>query len=326
MKMITRRDWLKGLSFLAADGLLGCNTIRFVAGGTVEIDPNLSVFISDTHVKADGFQLEYFHRCVNDIPELSPRPANVICFGDIAHLHGKIEDYRASEPDFRRLMAAGIKVTFGMGNHDVRAAFADVWYESVADSLVSGRVVHEVNLGYCDLIVLDTLHEMDETATPNNRLNGWIGSGQLKGAQFEWLKAEAVRRKRPFLLGAHHIIHEITDGDSNAINDVAVMTPNCLGWVHGHDHTWKNRVVMQSGKEWWRDITPRKRVLGLPSTGHFGDIGYAICRTYPDRVTVDLVETDHFFPAPENRTAIDLDIIAEHQHQRVTFRYPTTSL
>ena len=36
----------------------------------------------------------------------------------------------------------------------------------------------------------------------------------------------------------------------------------------------------------------------LPSTGHWGDIGYCLLREYPDRAELSLVQYDYFSPSP----------------------------
>ncbi|MBQ0031706.1 MAG: hypothetical protein KBT68_02770, partial [bacterium] len=67
------------------------------------------------------------------------------------------------------------------------------------------------------------------------------------------------------------------------------------------------------------------RLVCLPSTGWWGDIGYAIMRTYPDRAELSLVENDFFFPSPlkpgEKSPPEWDDIIAENNGAVSVFRY-----
>ena len=313
---IDRRGFLSSLMFAGgAMALGGCRAFRL--GG----NDNLTVFVSDVHVGVESaYQLERFRAVVDSILAMSPRPKRVVCFGDIAHLRGPVEDYRLSRPEFERLLAAGIDLTFGMGNHDRRDNFLEVWPEYRSRLLMKDRIVSEVDLGDSDLIMLDTLHELDDKATEYERKWGWITPGQFKGAQLEWLKAELPKRKRPFFLAAHHPVNEVTDGDWKELNDLVMDAPLCIGWIHGHDHTWRTSQIKNSKKSWW-DNPASKRVLCLPSTGHWGDIGYVRFTTGPSSARAEMELMDHYFPYPEARSVHDDDIVAEKRGAFMTFRW-----
>ena len=45
---------------------------------------------------------------------------------------------------------------------------------------------------------------------------------------------------------------------------------------------------------WWPD--GQIPVLGLPSAGYWGDIGYVLFRTSPNGARATLRQTEHFFP------------------------------
>ena len=311
---MNRREFLGGLVFTAgAASLGGCRGLGF--GGDA-FDGTTTVFISDVHVHADSYQLERFRRVVNEILAMSPRPKNVVCFGDIAHLRGPVEDYRASRPEFQRLLDAGIRLTFGMGNHDRRANFLSVWPEYRERLLMKDFIVSEVDLGTCDLVMLDTLHEPDN---PDAEKRGWITDGQFKERRFAWVKAEMARRTRPFFLAAHHPIDEITDGDWKALKDLIMETKLCVGWIHGHDHAWKHCLLGHSKRSWGDNTF--KRSLCLPSTGHWGDIGYVVAQSADHALRLDYHALDHYFPTPDARNAMDDDLLAEKRGAFMTFRW-----
>lgn len=276
--MTSRRSFLVNLGSVSA--VAAFNGCRFCCGDG--FDDNLTVFISDCHVQGKGHQLGFLAKTVADILAMRPLPRRVVCFGDLAFLRGPLEDYQASFPALRRLADAGIELTFGMGNHDRRVEFLKVWPEYSKRLLMKDRIVSETNLGGCDLVMLDTLHELDTTASVKELQRGWITPGQLKGAQMEWLEAEMKRRTRPFFLGAHHPVDEIPDGDWKAIAELVKATPLCLGWIHGHNHRWQLRKIGD------------KPMLGLPSTGHWGELGHMIVRTAPNSIRFDLVLRDYY--------------------------------
>ena len=316
-RQMNRREFLR--SIVCAGGAAAFGGCRMFSFGGRE---NLTVFISDTHVGTESaYQLGYLRRTVDAILGMHPRPKRVVCFGDIAYLRGPVEDYRLSRPEFERLPAAGIDLVFAMGNHDRRANFLEVWPEYRGRTLVKDRFVNIVDLGDADLLLLDTLHELDERSTEEDENRGWITPGQLKGEQLEWLKTEMPRRKRPFFLGAHHAVNEITDGDWKAVNDLVMATPLCVGWIHGHDHEWFTRRIKKSDQSWW-GVFPTKRMLGLPSTGHWGDLGFVRFTTDTASARAELEITDHFFPRVVNRQSpLDDDLVAEKRGAFMTFRW-----
>ena len=67
----------------------------------------------------------------------------------------------------------------------------------------------------------------------------------------------------------------------------------CCGYIHGHDHRW---YVTRSLRHW--SETAVGQTACLPSTGHWGDIGYCLLREHPDRAELSLVQYDYFSPKP----------------------------
>ena len=307
---MNRREFLKLGSLAAVSAAAGCRSV----GCRRSYDDNLTVFISDVHAKPDTYQLGRFERVIDEILAMDPLPRRVVCLGDLAWCYGCRADYEATRPLFDRLTAAGIELTLGMGNHDHRANFLAVWPEYRRRLLVADRIVSETSLGTCDLILLDTLWEDHLDETRMTKVNGELSPGQL-----DWLKAELPKRTRPFFLAAHHPVKEIENGDWKALNDLIVSTPNCIGWLHGHDHVWKNGLLTPCDSKWGDNAF--KRWLCFPSTGHWGDIGYVAMRTGEGLVRADLVMLDRYYPNPDRRMWIDAELLREKQGLFCTFRW-----
>ena len=287
-------------------------------------DPNLSVFISDLHVPAKGVTPEdprdeafpdqmydCLVRTVDEILAMRPLPSSVVCFGDIAYLKGRLEEYQTTAPVLRRIEQAGIRLVLGMGNHDHRAAFLEVWPEYREKTLVPGYVVSEVSLGTCDLVMLDTLWDSGKPGTYND------GDGNLQGAMLDFVQNELKKRTRPFLLAGHQAPANIAVGDEKLLHWVAKLG-KCCGYVHGDDHEWRRYSVHA-----WYGSYPVKRVAALPSTGFWGDIGYAICRTGADRAKIKVVQKDFYFPRyrRDNRPACWASMTRENDGSTCEFAY-----
>ena len=70
--------------------------------------------------------------------------------------------------------------------------------------------------------------------------------------------------------------------------------PAVAGYLHGHDHRWYKGLPIGS----WS--SPHVlRTLCLPSTGHWGDIGYVTLRVAGDRAVAALHEYEYYFPKPK---------------------------
>ena len=65
------------------------------------------------------------------------------------------------------------------------------------------------------------------------------------------------------------------------------------------------------------------QAASLPSTGHWGDIGYCLLREYPDRAELSLVQYDYFTPQPPFATAAPNPawqaIVRDNAGKRCTF-------
>ena len=310
---MTRRDFIVG-------GVAGF-ALRAVGEPTALTDPHLSAFLSDIHVAAPGLQTPwgeqpsyqngYFARAVDAVLAMRPRPARLVVFGDVALWFGFADDYATAKPQFDRLRAAGIEVVLTTGNHDCRQELFEAFPACASASPVAGRAVSVTDLGTADLILLDSLKERDD-GKPGNAVEG-----TLDDAQYAWLSAEVVRRKRPFIVGAHHAPYDLS---GRKLVQLLGEAPNCIGYVYGHVHKWSTDWRMASFSS--RRLLP---FVSLPSTGWWGDIGFVLCRTDETGVTLSIAPgNDFFFPNPlkpgEPKPELWRRIISEHAN--ASFRFP----
>lgn len=323
MDDLTRRGFLQGVMGVAALGAGGCVGLPFAGG--LRKDETLIALLSDCHVgnwKSPTYQGEKMRECIARVLALDPLPGKMIIPGDLAYLWGRKEDYAFSRQLLQPVLDAGIELTIGMGNHDRRENFLEFWPEYAARSPVPGRIVSLIRGVHFDYVMLDTLDEPMET-------DRWITPGAMDAAQREWLQAHCKAAKRPFLVLAHHPAGELGEpGKGNTAHSARVFgelimgkkeSPTlCCGYIHGHDHLW---YVTRSLCHW---SDPRiGQTASLPSTGHWGDIGYSLLREYPDRAELQLVQYDYFSPNPPRPDDLPNPawraIVRDHEHARCTF-------
>ncbi len=118
-------------------------------------------------------------------------------------------------------------------------------------------------------------------------------AGKLDRNQQDWLFAELKKLKKPTILCAHFPMGDLTLRGKPIAAAVA-GTEMVAGFLHGHEHRWVKRYVNHG----WSN-GGLKNSQGLPSTGAWGDIGYALLRTGGGRAVVSLVQKDYFHPAPK---------------------------
>jgi len=283
---ISRRSFLQFSSAAALTAVGGCRS--FFTGAASDYDPNLTVFFSDVHVRGgESYQLDRFRPFVAEVLKMTPLPKNVVIFGDLAFLHGHKADYETSAPYLKQLEDAGISVTIGMGNHDRRSTFFEVHPEYLNRIKVPGRVVSVADLGHADLLMIDSLAGSDDRGAQD------MGPvpGVLDKAQQEWLLAELPKWKRPVFVCAHHPLKELNAGNK-PLKDLLVRSP-VAGYIHGHNHRW---YTGWAPHKWGSRAILRS--LCLPSTGHWGDIGFTVFRTSPGSAVATLDEREFFFPKP----------------------------
>jgi len=295
---ISRRMFLRGTACAALAGAGTCSGIPLF--GKLRKDETLVAILSDCHVgawKSPDYQGVKLADCIARVLALDPLPARMFIPGDLAYLWGRREDYELSHRLLQPVIDAGIEVVIGMGNHDRRENFLERWPEYADRSPVRGRIVSKVRGAHFDYIMADTLNQPEQT-------DKWITPGTLDDEQREWLKAECAAAKRPLLVLAHHPAEELgdpgmgnTSGSARKFGELIMGTKDaptsCCGYIHGHDHRW---YVTRSLLHWGDNRVGRTACL--PSTGHWGDIGYCLLREYPDRAELSLVQYDYFSPKP----------------------------
>ena len=299
----------------AAGGLVASAALPSFGHGKEarRLDASLVAFISDLHV--NGLKAEFPAHCYEEvclrktvaaILAMDPLPANVVCFGDIAYHWGQPEDYPLAASILKPLEDAGIRLTLGMGNHDRRDNFLAQWPEYAKTSPVAGRIVSKVELPHVDLLMLDTLSSLE--VEKNKKSN----PGEMDNAQREWLRETLKSSTKPVLTCAHHKPNE----DKVKIGGLIMESAACKGHIHGHWHKWARDILY---KGW--NPQQLKPYVGLPSTGHWGDIGFATMRTFPDRVEITNHQNDFFFTGgPGDGQPMRDDIVRELNGQKVTLR------
>ena len=264
--------------------------------GAPLIDVNKSVLMGDIHIygifdeqgkpKYYPYNPICFEQQVREILAMRPLPANLIILGDVSWDHGLEEDYEYAARLFRPLQEAGIRITMGMGNHDRRAPFFKVFPEYVKQTKVAGRVVSIVELPDVDFIVLDSLAEL-----PNlKRGESTTVSGEIDDEQLKWLEGYLAEAKRPVILGAHHPLTEMPN-----LEAVIAKSPDVVGYIYAHVHIWNKGVRVIRPKE------PQHMIpcISLPAT-FYGDIGYAVMQTTPDKAIITYSSNGFWWPQPED--------------------------
>ena len=291
---LNRRGFLGGgVMFAAASMAGGCRSL--FTGSASDYDDGLTVLLSDVHIGSSSVAPKYqpmkFEPIVAEILRMDPLPRRVVVFGDIAWKAGIKGDYVVSRPFFQQFIDAGIQVTLGMGNHDRRPSFLEVWPEYAKNSPVPGRIVSVVPLRDADLVLLDSLKSEGGGVV---EANGY-GEGVLDDAQQEWLADWATKAKRPFFFGAHHPEFEPPSHSimvkGTRIDRFMLNFPLAAGYIHGHNHSWRASLKCL---RWQPD--GQLPVMGLPSACYWGDIGYVLLRTSPDGAVATLRQKEHFFP------------------------------
>ena len=313
---LSRRAFLRGTACSVLVGAGGCAGIPPL--GKLKKDESLIAVLADCHVgnwKSTEYQGVKFAECIARVLALDPLPARMFILGDLAYLWGRREDYELSRRLLQPVLDAGIELTIGMGNHDRRENFLERWPEYVDRSPVPGRIVSKVHGVYFDYIMADTLNQPEQT-------DKWITPGVLDDEQREWLKAECAAAKRPLLVMAHHPAGEVGGLSALEFGEIIMGTnaepTKCCGYIHGHDHQW---YVTRSLFHWGNRRVGK--TASLPSTGHWGDIGYALLREHPDRAELSLVQYDYFSPRPQAADAAPNPawqaVVRDNDGQRCTF-------
>jgi len=304
--MFLRRHFIQcALAFAAAPSF---TAVPFTKSDR-DFDENLVALIADPHVGASpapSYMRDQLSSVVAEILRTHPLPRHAVLFGDLAWLAGLTADYRASMPALQLLENAGMKLVFGMGNHDRRDAFLEAWPGRNAHTKVPGRFVTVTALPSVDLLMLDTLTEGKIVVNP---IMGGLGK-----AQQAWLAEVLPKWPRPVILCAHHPLHEISFRKGLFSDFLLNKCPSVCGYIHGHNHRWIPNWV-----QWSQTRATIFRTLGLPSAGFRGDIGYAMMRISSDEVTVRLYQSDFWYPGPNDPRPLRKTIVRDNNGQTCTF-------
>lgn len=313
--MISRRNFLVGATAASTVGVMA------ESARTQRIDPNRVVLLSDIHIPLPWSEQQYrtgreypwivdaVKGYIAEILALDPLPANVISLGDMSIAFGEEKEYVILREVLAPLYECGIRVTLGMGNHDMRASFAKSFPECAAMSLVPGRYVHKVETPSADFIILDTLKE------PTVRGNYQAVTGHELGAeQTAWAKATLKALEKPTFFCAHHNIHDC------GLRKEIIRTPMVKGYFHGHHHQW----LIGHEFHGYSDTSRTLRTLGIGSFGIDRDVGYAIFDGERDRATVSIIAKDYYFPMKvptENRPPLWDELVRDHVGRKIVFPY-----
>ena len=314
---LTRRGFLAGAGAAASSSLCGCAVSRCTAGH----DPNLMAFLSDVHLHDNKVRWQngpaqssvVLPQLVSEILALSPLPANAVVFGDFSASCGWEEDFRLAAACLKPLSDAGIALSFAMGNHDNRASFLKVFPDYESRLLLSGRIISKVSTPNADLFLLDTLKSRPGREWAEPTWEGNFVEGTIDDAQRTWLADTLAAAARPTFVGAHHPAHE--PGIAKEVVNAAMA----FGYIFGHDH-----VVAEGFLHDGYANSRTVQTATLPSGGFWGDIGYALFRTFEDRAELTFRQTDFYFnrrwqerPRPKNWA----ERVRMHDGRTVTFWY-----
>jgi len=305
----TRRDFLKTA---VAAGVAG----GLFTASAGDYDDDLAVLLSDIHLAGPGSKKDRLFTCkefdlrIAEILAMRPLPRRVIHFGDLSLDCGAVSDYLLAKEKIALLEAAGIEFVHVMGNHDRRGKFSSVFPDVGKASPVSGRYVSVVPFKSFDLLLLDSLDAAEDQKRD-------VDPGRLSDEQQEWLAQALPAWKRPVIVGAHHPA-ECLSVKGQGLTELLVDSPNVVGWINGHLHTWRKGVYYGWGR---REDTIR--ALSLPSAGFFLDIGLVELRVTATEAVAKLRQSDYFFFGPgkpgERKPRVWQTIVEDSRNEVCTF-------
>ena len=189
--------------------------------------------LSDTHIPADPNNEYRGFRPVDNLRQIVPQvvaanPQSVIVNGDAARLKGLREDYNSLK-DLLAPVASRSPIYIGLGNHDDRSNFFDVFADAGSDETVAGKHVTVFDRGAVRFIVLDSLLYVDKVA------------GLLGKTQRDWLGNFLENSDdRPHVLFVHHTLG---DGDGDLLDvdrlfKIISQHQKVKALFYGHSHAY----------------------------------------------------------------------------------------
>ena len=282
---MTRQNFLKSLVSAAAAAAMPDAFAKIVR---LNHDPDLTVLLADCHINGtpdtpEQYQSGELAKTVGEILKLNPLPSRAIIFGDLARHVGGVRDYMLAKRVLRPLVDAGIQLYIGMGNHDTVKPFLDVYPEYEKFVRVPGEIVFTVDAGAVDFIMLDVL--------AGNRKKD---KSCISTEQQDWIAHALPKWRKPVFVCSHYGAGGV-HVHGKRLHELLLASPMTAGYIHGHDHRWRRDVMWQG----W--VSPRVvKTLCLPSTGHWGDIGWALMRTRGNKARVELRQRDFWFPIKDS--------------------------
>jgi len=240
---LNRRDFChQVLGGALVAGLLG--NLQNVWANATERDH--WVFLSDTHIPGiPSDELlgtnpnKNFTEVREAILKLDHKPQGVIITGDVAHLQGKLEDYRQIASQVVPYTQHGIPVHIAFGNHDNIDSFYTVFPDLKKEALpVVNKHITVLETPNANLFLLDSLY------MPDSRFVG-SGSGFFGWEQLRWLQNELkVRKDKPALLFAHHNLENSAGAlmDRAEFWDIVKSSPQVKAYIYGHTHVYRQAV------------------------------------------------------------------------------------
>jgi Icc protein len=200
---LSRKGFLTAVAGAGLSALPG-SLARAQAADAVNI-----ALLSDTHIPADAANEFRGFRPVANLKQIVPevaasQPDVAIINGDAARLTGEKDDYLALK-GLLAPIATQTPIYIGLGNHDDRANFFDVFTrDGTAPKLVKGKHVAVIERPGVRILVLDSLLYVDRVA------------GLLGKSQRDWLaQFLASSDDRPHVLFVHHTLG---DGDGDLLD------------------------------------------------------------------------------------------------------------
>lgn len=325
----SRRTFLAGAAAAGAAVRAPGWSLPFFTKSAADFDDRLTLLVSDLHIngradKPQHHQGPRFAKLVAEVLKMDPLPRRCLVLGDIAWDRGDPQDYAASAVPLKQLADAGIELALALGNHDHRKTFAAAWPELAAQTKVPGSVVSVVQTPDCDFLLMDSMSEVGVDERDYNHVYG-----ELPPAEQEWLAAELPKWPRPVFVCAHHPLTETFQGRftqlevcGRPLKNLLADVPCLAGYIQGHDHRWQRSFEVADWKR--RKLFQN---LTLPSTGHWGDIGYVLLRSAPGRAVAELRQDDFYFPRempPDQRGADWSAMVAANQGAKCHFVWKQT--
>jgi 3',5'-cyclic AMP phosphodiesterase CpdA len=248
---IDRKTFLGAATRVATAGVLTQIADSSLAADASATEAHIAL-LSDTHIPADSNNEYRSFRPVDNLRRIVPqvaaaRPEAVIVNGDAARLRGLPEDY-TSLKELLAPIAAQVPIYIGLGNHDDRRNFFDVFSEAGKENAsVGGKHVTVLESGPLRFIVLDSLLYVDKVA------------GLLGKAQRAWLaKFLENSDDRPHVLIVHHTLG---DGDGDLLDVDRLFTiisqhRKVKAVFYGHSHRYA------------QDRRGHIQLINLPAVGY----------------------------------------------------------